>query len=133
MIKRNTKQKEEVLNYLKTTESAHISVSDIQNVLQNKVGLTTIYRILNELVETGTIIKKALENKQGFCYQYIDKKKTCNEHYHVICEECNDVLHCDPNSMKNICKDFEENYHFAIDKSKVVFYGQCQNCIEKHK
>ena len=53
----NTKQKEAVLTCLKEHSEGHVHAADIAEHLArsgSKVGLTTIYRRLDKLVEEGT-------------------------------------------------------------------------------
>ena len=53
---RNTEQKEILIEYLKKNANKHLSILQIKNDLSNEIGLTTIYRIINTLVQKG--IKK---------------------------------------------------------------------------
>ena len=48
---RNTKQKRIVLDYLEKHKNRHITIEEIQKELDGEVGTTTIYRIINKLVE----------------------------------------------------------------------------------
>jgi len=52
---RNTRQKEVIINFLKENENKHLSISDIKAVLGDEIGLTTIYRIINSLINQGFI------------------------------------------------------------------------------
>ena len=56
-----TKQKQEILAYLKNVAGQHVTVNDIYAYFQQKnidVGKTTIYRHLEQLVEQNILIKK---------------------------------------------------------------------------
>ena len=128
---RKTKQKDYLIEYLKNNNSKHLSVEKIQNDLYGKVGLTTIYRILNYLLDKGLVSKISLENKQGFCYQYNEKNENCNNHYHLICEKCGKLIHFESDEIKKINEEANANNGFEIDNSKVVFYGICKNCKGK--
>ena len=55
--KRNTRQKEIIIKFLKENESRHLSINDIKCVLGDEIGLTTIYRIINSLVVQGLELK----------------------------------------------------------------------------
>ena len=89
---RNTRQKEVIINFLKENENKHLSISDIKAVLGDEIGLTTIYRIINSLIDQGFITKIPLANTQGYCYQYNgESRKNCN-HYHLMCEECGRLI-----------------------------------------
>ncbi|NLC87680.1 MAG: transcriptional repressor [Clostridiaceae bacterium] len=134
MIKtRNTKQKEKIIKYLKENKNKHLTIQEIQNALEDQIGLTTIYRMVNCLVEKGEIIKIPLDNKQGFCYQYKEHTAECESHYHLICEECGDLIHFKSDKVLNIIEQAQEDKKFFINNEKVVFYGKCKECQKNNK
>ena len=66
MIKeRNTEQKEILIKYLKENSNKHLTIQKIYSDLENKVGMTTIYRIIKSLTEKGIVTKIPMESKQG--------------------------------------------------------------------
>lgn len=133
MEKRNTKQKQVLIKYLKENSNKHITIQDIYQELKNNIGLTTIYRIINALTVEGCVIKIPLENGQGFCYQYNIKTIECNKHYHLICENCGDLVHFQTEKIKEIVNEASSKEDFAINKEKIVFYGKCNKCQNGRK
>ena len=131
MFKRNTKQKEEVIKFLENNKNKHLHVNDIQQGLENKVGLTTIYRILNNLNVEGLITKKPIENDQGFCYKYNNEKNCSDEHYHLICDKCDKVIHYENSKINKLCNSISNECDFKIRADKLTFYGICKNCKER--
>lgn len=131
---RNTKQKKIVLEYLEKHQNEHITIEEIQDKIQEKVGTTTIYRIINKLVEEGTVSKIPL-NTQGFCYQYNKEKGECHnhKHYHLICEKCGKLLHFESKEIEITQKEALQKEHFTIDLDKVTFYGKCNECSKKEE
>ena len=128
---RNTEQKEILIEYLKNNANKHLNISEIQNDLSNEISLTTIYRIINSLVQNGIVSKLPLEKSQGFCYQYNTEKEHCSNHYHLICEKCNKIIHLENNEINNIVKKIENEKNFKINTNRIVFYGLCNECIKK--
>ena len=128
---RNTDQKEILIKYLKNNANKHLSISQIQKDLSNEIGLTTIYRIINTLVQKGSINKIPLENSQGFCYQYNNEKEHCSNHFHLICEKCNKTIHVENSNIKKILAEMENENQFKINNNRIVFYGLCDKCMEK--
>ena len=128
---RNTEQKEILIEYLKNNANKHLNISEIQNDLSNEISLTTVYRIINSLVQKGIVSKLRLENSQGFCYQYNTEKEHCSNHYHLICEKCNKIIHLENNEINNIVKKIENEKNFKINTNRIVFYGLCNECIKK--
>ena len=125
---RHTEQKDVVLNYLKENSDIHLSIQDIYSNLKHDVGKTTIYRIVNSLIEKGCVTKLPLENKQGFCYKYNSKNENCNKHYHLICEKCNQLYHFKSEEVAKVSQEAKQNEDFEIDYNRIVFYGICKEC-----
>ena len=130
MIKkeRNTEQKEILINYLKKNKNKHLSINKIQNDLKDEIGLTTIYRIINNLIKKGEVTKSSLDGKQGFYYQYSEKKEKCKNHYHLICEKCNKLYHFESDEIVKVSQEINKKEHFLIDNERTIFYGICQKC-----
>jgi len=104
-LKRNTKQKELILNFLKQNKNKHLTINEISRELGEETGVTTIYRYINKLIAEGLVSKISMQNKQGFCYQYAEKDEDCTEHYHLICEECGDLLHFESEKLKEVSQE----------------------------
>ncbi len=54
-----TKQKELIINIIKSINH-EFTIKDIYNSLNNKVGLTTIYRVIDNIVNENDISKRKL-------------------------------------------------------------------------
>lgn len=125
---RNTEQKDALISYLKKNKNKHLSIQEIQNNLKDEIGLTTIYRIINNLIEKGEVTKTSLNGKQGFYYQYSDRKEKCVNHYHLICEKCNKLYHFDCDEILKVNQKINEKEHFIINNERTIFYGICKKC-----
>ena len=130
---RNTEQKEKLIKYLQANNNKHLSIQEIHENLQNEIGMTTIYRIINSLIEKGDVTKIPVENSQGYCYRYNSKNKKCSEHYHLICEKCNNLIHFESTEVEKVSLEAQKNADFEIDNSRIVFFGICKNCRENKK
>ena len=127
-MERKTKQKEIVIEYLKENTDKHLTIQEIQVDLNNKIGLTTIYRIINDLIKKGVVSKIPFENKQGYCYKYNSEIKECKGHYHLVCENCNKLFHFESSEISKIKQKADKNEEFLINDNRIVFYGLCKNC-----
>lgn len=125
---RKTEQKEILVKYLEANANKHLTIQEIHSDLQDEIGMTTIYRIINNLIEKGIVNKIPFENKQGCCYQYNSKKSECCNHYHLICEKCNKLFHFDSIEVGKVGKEAKQKEDFEIDDSRIVFYGICKDC-----
>ena len=93
-----TKQKDCLLNVLKEHKDSILSCDDIYMLLvkeNKKIGIATLYRQLEKLVESGVIRKYKAEFTNKYLYQYIDKECQCEDHLHMICLKCNKLFHLD--------------------------------------
>ena len=92
----HTKQKERILDLLKTCAGEHLTVSDLGKQLEENgtpVGTATIYRYLEQLTEEGVLRKYILDGKSSACYQYLGEHATCQEHFHLKCLSCGTLFH----------------------------------------
>lgn len=126
-----TRQRNLVLDCIRDSQGRHLTAEDIAEKLQRDgtpVGKSTIYRFLNILAEEGTLKKYYLEEGVSACYQYLKSHETCHEHYHLKCSRCGTLLHAQCQLLDDIEQTILALYHFRIDSSKTILYGQCANC-----
>lgn len=131
--KRNTKQKQKIIEYLKNNQNTHLTIKQIKESIDQNIGLTTVYRLINDLIKQGSITKTSLNNKQGFCYQYNETNENCKSHYHLICKNCGIIHHFSSEKFEKTILEAKEKDNFIIDNSKVVFYGECESCQKENK
>ena len=127
----NTRQKEKLMDFLLTNKDKHTSVQEISAYLAAEgtpVGTATIYRQLDKLVESGIVRKFVIDGKTGACYQYIENKKECREHFHLKCLCCGKLIHLNCDHLMGINEHIAEHHGFIIDPSQTVFYGKCSDC-----
>lgn len=130
----NTKQRELLLMFLKKSGSEHITVQEISAFLTNEgnpMGVSTIYRQLDRLVEQGIVRKYILDGRLGACYQYIENDSDCQTHFHLKCVSCGKLIHIDCNHLNDINDHIFQQHGFCVDNSKTVFYGICHECSLK--
>lgn len=126
-----TRQREVILEFLKNSNSRHVSIEDVLEHLKasgEKVGRTTIYRYMEKLTEEGVLRKYFIEEGVGACYQYVDSARGCHEHFHLKCLKCGSLLHVECDYLNQIGKHIEDYHGFEIDNTKTVFYGICKDC-----
>ncbi|MBO4493433.1 MAG: transcriptional repressor [Ruminococcus sp.] len=130
----NTKQKEKLLEYLMKNKEKHTNVQEISAFLSaegSSMGVATIYRQLDRLVEQGLVRKYAFDGKTCACYQYIENEEQCRSHFHLKCLGCGRLIHLDCEHLADITRHIEDEHEFSIDYSQTVFYGRCSDCRGK--
>lgn len=129
-----TKQKEQILSFIKSKKDVHVTASDIVMFLSREntpVGTATVYRYLDKLVSQGVIRKYTMDEKMSACYQYIVDAEKCREHFHLKCIDCGTLIHIDCDYMKSLNDHILEHHGFKVDNSRTVLYGRCSDCEEK--
>lgn len=131
---RNTKQKLLILEYLKDRQETHVRAEDIIHDLnegEERVGKTTVYRVLKSLEAEGKIRKYTLTEKSPACYQFSDGHPECRHHYHLMCSGCGKLFHFESALIKKLSEEMQNKANFTVDESKTVFYGYCEECRRK--
>ena len=122
----NTKQKDLILNVLKNKKK-EFTVKDIYDELDNKVGLTTIYRLVDKLVLEGRI-NKSISNNITY-YQYLED---CNEenHFYLKCDNCGRLVHIDCDCIVELSEHIFKEHNFKPNKNKIIISGICKECLK---
>jgi Fe2+ or Zn2+ uptake regulation protein len=119
MQRRDTKQRREVLAYLRGVYT-HPRAEDIHEHVQKmipNITLATVYRNLHILQEEGKVNILEIENQFRFD-GHTDK------HYHLICNDCKKIFDVDKSIVK---KPNMPNFHIY----DVMLKGLCKRC-QKH-
>ena len=72
-----TKQKDIILDKIKSIKE-EFTVKELYSKLNEEIGLTTIYRFIDKLVEDGTVTK-IVHSDNSIYYQYLEE---CNHDNH---------------------------------------------------
>ena len=120
-----TNNRARIMDFLEKNKDKAVSVVDIQKHLDdsdNHVNITTIYRYLDKLEDSGDLIKVAST------YQLVDRNKGCLEHLHLKCSKCGRLIHLDCGFMDEIQKHVFEEHGFSISCEDSVISGICEDC-----
>ncbi len=122
-----SKQREIILDTL-SKNAIHPTAEALLEFLKrddSNVGLTTLYRNLNQLAEAGLIKKiDGLEPSAHFDHNTF-------EHYHFICEKCKKVYDIPSSVAPDLVKNTTEATGFDITSHDIVFHGICSECKRK--
>lgn len=131
-----TKQRETIINFLKTHTDGHITAADICEHAKstgNPIGTATVYRHLEKLTSDGIVRKYYVDGIAGSCFQTVCNHGNCHTHIHFKCEDCGamTVIECD--ELEHLRKHFSSEHNITIDAIKTIFYGKCTACSAKCK
>lgn len=123
---RQTKQKTIIADILCSTKShpsAEWVYSQARKLMPN-ISLGTVYRNLNELVESGKAI--TIETTDSS----LRYDATTTPHTHFVCNTCKGVY--DVDVTLSIDTQHLENQGFIVQDKKLVLYGVCDKCSQSN-
>lgn len=134
-----TKQKDLILEFIKSKKSGHISAENIIDHFKKlaekdssiSVSKSTVYRALDAMCKDGILTKYVIDEKQGACYSLNDSHCESHNHYHLRCNECDKVFHVDGKDFDEMSSRIKKEVGFDIDTTKTVLYGTCEKCKNK--
>ncbi len=128
-----TRQKQLILAMLREKQNEHVKAEQILSHLRKdgeSLGLTTVYRNLEKLVQDGVIIKYVGLDGTSASYQYVGEMAAHKDHYHLVCLQCGQLVHLNCNVIDEFASHIQNDHHFQLDSMKTVFYGYCANCSD---
>ena len=135
---RLTIPREAILNALSRT-SDHLSAEDIYlkvHTAYSNVGITTVYRTLELLVQLGLVFKFDFGDGRAR-YELSEGPKGSRHHHHLVCAECGriidytDFIDEEIELLKQTEKGLSKKYNFKITNHLIQFYGLCDRCQVK--
>ena len=123
--KRNTWQKTAVLDELSNTEE-FVSAQELhQKISQSgkKLGLTTVYRALTEMVEQGLADSLSIsdgEMRYRIC--------TPEHHHHLICRVCGKTVEFDLPGFEELAQSVAKQNSFTELSHEIELFGICKDC-----
>lgn len=123
-----TKQKELILSSVKGYKN-EFTIKDLFTKLNEKdqtIGLTTVYRAVNDLVKDH-VLAKSMRDDGTLHYHVLEK---CEHIGHCLlkCELCGKLTHTDCDELDVLSKHFKSKHHFEIDQKDITIYGICEKC-----
>lgn len=125
----STRQKRELLKFLKARSLQHFSVDEVVFEMQDRgerIGRSTVYRYLESLAEQGSVRKYQI---QGITqYQHVDDAASCDAHFHMMCSRCGNLMHVDCSLMRVMSEHLMKDHGFQLDPRETILVGLCEKC-----
>lgn len=117
-----TPQRLEIVNILST--HGHINIDNLYKALQEKfptLSLATIYKNIHAMINKSFLSEVKIPNQKNV-YEL-----TQQEHSHVVCSKCEDILdiELDTSTLINQASSMS---NYKLDKSSIVLNGICPKC-----
>ena len=120
----NTKQKDLILSVIKK-EKHEFTIKDIYSKLDG-IGLTTIYRLVDKLVE-NKVLNKSISKDNITYYQYLEKCD-CENHFYLKCDNCGDMIHIDCDCIEDLKNHIHKEHKFNLSNEHIIINGLCKKC-----
>ncbi|MBC2681150.1 Fur family transcriptional regulator [Corynebacterium anserum] len=126
---RNTRQRAAVQDALEGI-TTFASAQDIHLMLTNngqKVGLTTVYRTLQQLSDLGAI--DTLHDSSGETLYRSCAMET--HHHHLVCTNCRTTVEIDGGPVEAWAEETAAKYGFKKSGHTAEIFGLCESCVDK--
>lgn len=126
----NTRQRQTILAYFAARGDDPVSIRQIAQDLAlegQNIGMATIYRHLEKLLNSGQIVKFSADHASGALYQY-SASGDCDAHFHLKCEQCGTIVHLRCAAMAEVKAHIRDEHHFTVNAGKTILHGQCAQC-----
>ena len=124
MALKKSKQRDMIKAFLMGRKDHPTADVIYMNVRQQNpnISLGTVYRNLTLLADIGEIQRIRV----GDGVDHFDAD--ISPHYHFICNECNNVIDLDMESIESINNIAAKNFNGKIAGHITYFYGTCEKC-----
>ena len=129
----NTIQKQIIIKFLEEHKDRHLNVDEMLEIFKEEdleVSRATLYRTLDNLVESGIVRKYVINENEKACFQLIDDED-CHNHFHLVCSSCGALIHLECEKFEEILDHFYLEHGFKVSPGRVVLYGTCSDCLKK--
>lgn len=127
--------REAILNALIKADK-HLSAEDIYQKVHTTypaIGLTTVYRTLEILVNMGLVFKFDFGDGRAR-YELVEGSRKSHHHHHLVCTNCKrvidytDFVDDEIELLKKTEQGLSKKYSFEITNHVIQFYGLCGQC-----
>ncbi|MBR3766863.1 MAG: transcriptional repressor [Clostridia bacterium] len=126
-----TQQKEMLLDFLKKHPDTPFSVEELSDELASSSpsapGKSTVYRLIGQLVDNGTVKRFVKGNSRQFLYQ-IAGGEECRHHLHLKCTECGKLLHMGHELSEKVLSNILGESDFTVKVDSTTLFGCCKDC-----
>ncbi len=134
---RFTEPRRLILDILNGTNE-HLSAEEIYLAVHKKypgIGLTTVYRTLDLLVEMGLVHQFQFGDGRSR-YELIHNPGKPGHHHHLVCSRCKRIIDYDDfveeevELIRKVEEALAKKHDFSIEGHLIQFYGICRECRE---
>lgn len=129
-----TNQRLLVLETIADRPGQHLTAEEIYELAKEKypeIGLATIYRTVQVLVDLGVIDKVSFDD--GFVrYELGDAEADSrHHHHHAICLRCGKVISFEGDLLETLEEALYDTMGFVVTDHEVKLTGYCRECAKR--
>lgn len=125
---KSTKHRNALLEALESS-GFPLTAEDLFLKLKEKnvsISLSTVYRILETLVDKGFVSRSQLADENKALYELSHK----DHHHHLRCVKCRQILPVDGCPLKEYEQLLEDRFGFTVKGHNLEVFGYCEKCKE---
>ena len=122
---RNTRQRTAVSSLLAEVEGFH-SAQDLHAMLRDRgerVGLTTVYRTLQGLADSGEI--DVMRPPGG---EHLYRRCSSGHHHHLVCRSCGSTVEVEGPAVESWADRVAAQHGFVDVSHTLEIFGTCAEC-----
>jgi Fur family ferric uptake transcriptional regulator len=126
---RATKQRAAVSKLLSQIDDFR-SAQELHDQLRRQgegIGLTTVYRTLQSLVDAGEV--DVLRTDSG---EAVYRRCSTHHHHHLVCRHCGRTVEVADPPVEDWAERIAEEYGFQNVRHTVEIVGTCQDCYREN-
>ena len=126
-VTRNTRQRGEVLTLLEETDEFRTAQQLHLGLVARgaKVGLTTVYRTLQLLVDAGEVDTMRLPSGEQ-----LFRRCGRTHHHHLVCRRCGTTVEVEGPAVERWADRVAAEHGFTDVSHTLEVFGTCQRCAE---
>jgi Fur family ferric uptake transcriptional regulator len=131
---RLTPQRRHIFALFLENKEKHLSAEDVYRLLQEKdrqVGLATVYRTLDLLVELGLLQKHHFGDGRSR-YERVQSSME-HRHHHLVCLKCQGIYEVKEDLLCHLERQIASEHKFEIVDHHLQFFGYCAKCSAKSR
>jgi len=112
------------------SQKGHTSAEELLIQVRKKdkrVGLTTVYRTLKLLTESGLAVERKF-NRQVSTFE---PARIGQHHDHLICLGCGKIMEFENKNIETLQEEVARKHTFFITHHVLELYGTCLDCSKK--
>ena len=127
-----TEQKKILSDFLKENSDRAFSIEELIEGMRASYGdhvpgTSTVYRLMNRLVEEGVVKRFVKGHSRRFLYQAV-RDEHCRSHLHLKCIGCGKLLHLDEHISDTLLDTIRATNDFSVNEEETVLFGECSTC-----